>query len=365
MAHVAKYNSNACGHLFKHYEREKNEQGEYIKFGNENIDTSKSHLNYNLAEDKNQFEFLKQRTSEVKCLKRKDVNVMCSWVVTKPKDLPEALEEKFFKDTYKFLEFRYGSKNIISAHVHMDEVTPHMHFSFVPVTLDKKKDIEKVSAKEVINKKDLMTFHKDLEKHLELGFGYNVGILNEQTREGNKSIEELKRVSATERLSKANKEVASIKDTLKPLKAEYEAKKAFIKQAEKDSDVSVMYPSYAEVKKKGLFSKDEFVTVPKDKWEKKHVAANFVNSVNKECEALEQEMKEFYQDVPSIRELQDEIFSLKKELKTKDHRIKSMEHIVKSSPELRDAYNKQAGILRDEKQRQKQIKRPKSFDIER
>ena len=34
-----------------------------------------------------QGDFVKKRCNEVKCLNRKDVNVMCSWVITAPKDL--------------------------------------------------------------------------------------------------------------------------------------------------------------------------------------------------------------------------------------------------------------------------------------
>lgn len=175
MAHVAKYSKCQTGQLCQHYERKQDEKGNYIKFGNENIDLNKTHLNYNLAPNhNNQIEFIQKRTSEVKCLKRKDVNVMCSWVVTEPKDLPKSLEENFFKSTYKFLEDRYKKENVISSYVHLDEATPHMHFAFIPVIRDKKKDIEKVSAKEVITKKDLLTFHKDLEKYLEQSLGKKI-----------------------------------------------------------------------------------------------------------------------------------------------------------------------------------------------
>ena len=67
------------------------------------------------------------------------MNVLCSWVVTVPKDVPEAEYEKFFHATYDFLEKRYGRENVVSAYVHMDEITPHMHFAFVPVVYDKRK----------------------------------------------------------------------------------------------------------------------------------------------------------------------------------------------------------------------------------
>lgn len=34
---------------------------------------------------------------------------------------------------------RYGKENVVSAYVHLDETAPHIHFSFIPITKDKKK----------------------------------------------------------------------------------------------------------------------------------------------------------------------------------------------------------------------------------
>lgn len=266
MANLQKYTKSATGHLSKHFERGKDINGDYIKFGNQDIDTEKSDLNYNLAPEHNQIDFIRQRCSEVQCLNRKDVNVMCSWVVTAPKNLDQAEEKAFFKNTYDFLANRYGEKNVISAYVHLDEKSPHMHFAFVPVALDKNKGIEKVSAKEVITRNDLQSFHTDLEKHLERALGHEVDILNEATKEGNKCIDELKKGTAIKEVSeikqkvskivsKAQEEARVIEDSIVPLQAEYDAYKAYLDQAKRDSDISVMYPQYAEVSKKGLIHK--------------------------------------------------------------------------------------------------------------
>lgn len=219
MANVLKATKGAVGHLCKHFERGLDSTGKLVKFGNQNIDSNKSHLNYNLAPQRNisQGEFIKQRCSEVYCLKRKDVNVMCSWVVTMPKDLPKHLEQDFFKETYKFLSERYGKENIISAYVHKDEVTPHLHFAFVPVTYDKRKDRYKVSAYEVINKTELQRFHPELQKHLENVLGCPVNILNEATKEGNKSIEELKRGTAQQRAAELKSAIAELQAELESL----------------------------------------------------------------------------------------------------------------------------------------------------
>jgi hypothetical protein len=52
MAHFAKYTAAAAGHLSKHYERAKDKNGDYIKFGNKDIDTDRTPENYNLAPDR-------------------------------------------------------------------------------------------------------------------------------------------------------------------------------------------------------------------------------------------------------------------------------------------------------------------------
>ena len=211
MANAQKYTRAACGHLAAHYERRKDEKGEYVKFGNQDIDPQKTHLNYNLCPRRGveQIDFIRQRTTEARTLKRDDVNVMCSWVVTLPEYRhhnqnlhvspdKEQVERLFFERTYQFLCDRYGEQNVISAYVHKDEKTPHMHFAFVPVTEDKKRGGEKVSAKEVITKNDLKTFHTDLERHLDSFRDWHFEVVNEATKDGNKEIAELKKQTAHE-----------------------------------------------------------------------------------------------------------------------------------------------------------------------
>lgn len=360
MAHVEKYTRGQTGQLCQHYER-KMINGKYVKFGNENIDLTKTHLNYNLAPEHNQIKFIQERCQELNCLKRKDVNVMCSWVITKPKDLSAEHEEDFFKNTYKFLEDRYGKDNVVSSYVHKDEVTPHMHFVFVPVVHDKKKDRDKVSAKECINKLELKSFHQDLDKYLEQSMGFKVNVLNEMTKEGNKSIEELKRGSAIERLKTIEEQLKGIKYQLEPLKAEYEAKKAYIMQAEKDSDISVMYPNYATISKKGLLKKEEFVTVPKDKWEAKHIAANHVNALDREYEELErviQNFKNTSNELRNIKKFKKENDELKLEnmkLKQKlNNTEKLFNRLLEQNPNIK---------VQLEKERHKQQR--KRFNMER
>lgn len=217
MANYAKYTKGAMGHLTKHYERAKDEDGQYIKFGNQDIDTSKTHLNYNLAPNHDQLDFIHRRLEEVYCMKRKDVNVMCSWIVTAPQDLRPEQEKAFFRESYNFLQEKYGQKNVISSYVHMDEKTPHMHFSFIPVVADRKhKQGEKVSAKECVTKIDLQQFHEQLQQHL-TEKGISCSVINGATLQGNKSIEELKRGTARQTLQNVHRATKKEKDELNNL----------------------------------------------------------------------------------------------------------------------------------------------------
>lgn len=296
MAHMAKYTRAQTGQLCQHYERKMNEKGEYIKFGNEDIDLEKTPDNYNLAPERNQIEFIRQRCSEVQCLNRKDVNVMCSWVVTAPKGLPQDQEREFFKQTYKFLTNRYGGeKNVISAHVHVDEVTPHMHFAFVPVTYDKQKHIEKVSAKEVINKADLKSFHIDLEKHLERHFGRELGILNEATKEGNKSIAELKRGSAREELQDIKQTIKDLEEKINGLQQAREVYRGELKGLQETLKMAEgVQATHYEIDsiegKTGAFSKDKVTITTKD-FEKLKEVAKKGATLTYEIQGLQGEIK--------------------------------------------------------------------------
>ena len=245
MANYAKFTRGDQG-LFAHCERKKDEFGNYITFGNERIDPSRTHLNYNLCPDnREQSVIMDARLSDpnVKCMKREDVVVYGSWCVTLPTQAPDIdddgniiYEEKevhhkdgtvtvanvpvlhdiyfddeqtkeFFRLCYEFLKDRYGEQNIISAYVHMDETTPHMHFLFMPIITDTrwnekhpdKHPREKVCAKELMNKTEMNMFHRVLQEYLDDHSEKDLyPMLNGTTIGGARTIAELKAESALE-----------------------------------------------------------------------------------------------------------------------------------------------------------------------
>ncbi len=123
-------------------------------YSNKDIDLSRSHLNYHLKEigaPTYQQEFDRIRTKEnlkgnLRLHGEKQSTVMCEFLITSDKDFFDKLGEektkKFFNDAYHFVSSKVGGEQyIVSAVVHMDEKTPHMHVAFIPVIhgKDKKK----------------------------------------------------------------------------------------------------------------------------------------------------------------------------------------------------------------------------------
>lgn len=205
MAHLTKYTKGQLPHLLKHDSRAKDRNGEYIRFGNQEIDTSRTHLNYNLHERNDglsDYEYIKQRGEKYlakNVVNRSNVNWAGSWVITLPESLREAPEEaqkKFFVVAHDFLVRRYGYENIVSAYVHNDESTPHMHAKITPVIWDREKQKYRHSAKDMFDKGELYEFHQHLARRMEQEFGFDVGVVDKgkdkAKRLPNKSVEELK-----------------------------------------------------------------------------------------------------------------------------------------------------------------------------
>ena len=158
----AKYKGPEIGHIESHNERTKEKYA-----SNPDIDTSRSHLNFHLVfpERKYRAEAEKQ-IAEAGCRTRSDsVRVVEVLVTASPeffKGKKKAEIKAYFQEALDFIQQHQNPRTIISAVVHMDEKTPHMHLCFVPLTKDKR-----LSAKEIVgNKKKLTWWQDEFWKHM-------------------------------------------------------------------------------------------------------------------------------------------------------------------------------------------------------
>lgn len=359
MAHVAKHTRAAVGHLCAHYDRSAE------RIGNDKIEPARTHENYNLGpnRDAGQVAYINQRCGEVRCHNRKDVNVMCSWVVTAPKDLPGQDTRRFFEETYKFLAARYGGEqNVVSSYVHMDEVTPHMHFAFVPVVADPRREGEKVSAKEAVDRTDLRTFHEDLEQCLAGVFGREVGVLNDATREGNKSIAELKRGQAAADLENARNELAKVQNDIKHMQTTEKGLQAKIEglqgQIITRKELEAIQPQKTVTGSlKGITV--EQVQDLKNTAVKFHEVVGQNKQLQRDYKKLKQEYERVKQQVPTMKERLEQGRSIQEVKELRRQLRKANEFIDKIPEGVRQQMEQEL------KQEQKQRRRGLDMDISR
>ena len=152
----AKYKGPEIGRIESHNERTKEKYA-----SNPDIDTSRSHLNFQLVfpERKYRAEAEKQ-IAEAGCRTRSDsVRVVEVLVTASPeffKGKKKAEVRAYFNEALDFMQKHQSKDTIISAVVHMDEKTPHMRLCFVPLTEDKR-----LSAKEIVGNKKKLTWWQD------------------------------------------------------------------------------------------------------------------------------------------------------------------------------------------------------------
>ena len=215
MAHLKKNTRGAVPGLAVHFERKTDHHT------NKEIDVSKTYLNQDLmADGSDMLSRFNARLNDVYCMKRDDVKALATWIVTLPEELAEAPYEQqsaFFDATTNFLNERYGQENAVAAVVHYDETTPHLHYAFVPVVFDNKKSRYKVSAKEVLTRHDLQTFHEDLDQDLKkvLPF-YEKGILNNKTLPF-ENVAEIKKYN--DQFNALKTELAAVEDNIRAKQA--------------------------------------------------------------------------------------------------------------------------------------------------
>lgn len=183
MAAFEKYKANQCKFLIGHSKHRYSALDEHIDMA-----LTKNNIEF-VARD---MDYLQQRLSDLNCSKRSDVNVLAELIVTLPKEFRGSSEE-FFACVHRFAVLNYKEQNIIYSEVHRDEpaAREHIHIGFIPTVYDSKKKKTSVSYDRCVHKR-LDKFHPKLSEYCEKEFGYDVGIMNGATKDGNKSIEQLK-----------------------------------------------------------------------------------------------------------------------------------------------------------------------------
>ena len=199
VARMQKMKAVNLGGAYRHNERI------FENHSNKDIDTSRSHLNYELTERDRELSYKSQIEDYINENKvseraiRKDAVLCDEWIITSDKAFFEKLDQEktrdFFETAKNYFAENYGEENIAYASVHLDESTPHMHMGVVPF------QDGKLSSKAMFDKEELKKIQEDLPKYMnEHGFELERGELNSEAK--HKTVAEFKQEMAGKEIEK-------------------------------------------------------------------------------------------------------------------------------------------------------------------
>lgn len=335
VAHAMKLKGN-LRNVERHIERTNS------RYSNTEIDTSRTHLNYDAmtgkpAEPVNyQHEFEQHIEHDYKGSKnvRKDAVKMVSVIVSSDqeffKNLSEEQRKLFFSTAAEYLAEKAGRNNVISAKVHLDETTPHMHFCYVPITAD-----GRLSAKDFTGRKQLKELQSELPKLLQTkGFKIERGIEN----------------SPAEHLP-----TAVFKAQSKSIAAELAEQKAVVVKAHKN----------ARRTRAGIFDSSEIVKLPLDDYmalqgvalkvpeiaqevlqAERYNAKKILPGITKKLQQEQEQVKNLEQIVADQRQT---IAELNKKIDKFADDLKIYQQISARNPQLQEIFLQEQKTLQDEK----------------
>lgn len=144
-----------------------NERKKEAYKSNPDIDLARIKDNYHLVRPPTTYrKEINRLIEQAGCKVRRDSVVMVETLITASPDFMLALsppeQREYFERAFTFISEKIGQQNILSATVHIDEKTPHMHLSFCPITKD-----NKLSAKLILgNQAQLSKWQTDFHKHM-------------------------------------------------------------------------------------------------------------------------------------------------------------------------------------------------------
>ena len=195
-------------------------------YSNKDIDLSRSSENYHLRQIQaetycQEFERIRQRydlKGNLRLTGQKQSTVLCEFIITSDKDFFDRLgaedTKRFFEQAYNFAAIKCGEEFILSAVVHMDEKTPHMHVAFIPVITgkDRKGNLcKRINCSEFWKGRDSYARLQDeYYDYMANTCGYSLERGEKGSEVEHLSVAEYKLKKAEEQLSEVTKQLSEI-----------------------------------------------------------------------------------------------------------------------------------------------------------
>lgn len=319
VVHMQKFKASDVKGIQVHNQRERESKS------NPDIDKARSQMNYDLhnQEPINYNRTVKKIMASLldpeKTI-RKDAVVMSNFVVTSDKAFFDALQpadqRRFFEKSYEFFKERYGESRVVSAVVHMDEMTPHLHFSLVPITQD-----NKLSAKTLFDRTELRAIQDEFPRFMQSqGFNLERG-LDAEGKNKHIDIQKLKAMEIEKRLQALSHEKNAIETDLNAIRDDFS----------RVEGVKVAFDRIKSIEgKSGLLSKDK-VTVSAEDFKllkdiacRQEVLESKLERVQKENVQVKSDLNDVYSSSQRVTEKNHELRLKIKELKTDNQHLHSI-----------------------------------------
>ena len=285
---------------------------------NEDINKELSHLNYDLIEcpsyKKKINEELEKRYKVNKSL-RKDATLGVEVIFTSDKDFFDKLtpeqERLYFEKSLEFLKEFAGEKNVISATVHKDETTPHLHAVFMPLT-----DDGRLNYKDFINTKyDLINLQdKYHEKMREYFPELERGKSSKETKKKHLSVEQFKLNQLEKNLEKLQNEKKEteiqIQNVEKQIKDFYTVKTI----VENIEERKAMFSDSYKLKKDELTELTALATTSEKNRDENKVLRKKKTELEEDLKATQKEYRKYYTKSKELQTFKDKFEDYSKRL---------------------------------------------------
>ena len=168
---MEKYKRQDISPVEKENERDENYQG-----FNPQIDCERTSDNYHIIYPQGKYIKMINKRLDTLTLQRKirsDAILMNSFVIGSDGEFFKGMraweQHAFFEDCARFFMDKYGYENMLSAVVHVDETTPHLHLNFVPI------NDGRLSSKSLFDRKKLAELQTELWEQVGKKYGLQRG----------------------------------------------------------------------------------------------------------------------------------------------------------------------------------------------
>lgn len=334
---MQKLKGNAITGIQIHNQREK-------ELANKDIDKEKTSLNYDLHNDNpvNYEEKFKEKIAKAGIEKYRSNAIKGIDILTTSdndffKKLSKEEQERYFKSSYDFICEKFGKDNVIASVVHLDERTPHMHTTIVPITED-----NRLSAKDIMrNPMMLKGYQTDYNNYMnERGFELERGITSDRKHI---ELEEFKQQTKLQELEQElQRKEQSFEDKKKNL--DY---KLFNYELGKKIEIDNQLEKYENQRKKAIEQelKQEKSLLSYENEELKIDNQNLKNT----AQQLKQTIEQSKEKIEELKQLDNKIIDKSKELESIENKSLQAQKELQQKESKLEQLDKEYEIEKKEK----------------